>query len=300
MKVSDVMTRRIISVSSEATILEAIKLMLKHHIGGLPVIGPGGKLVGIVTESDFLHRPETGTERKPSRWLDALLGPADAAQDYVRSHGLKVRDVMTRNPVAVPENTPLDEVVRVMEARKIKRLLVMRRSKVVGIVSRADLMLAVASIDRAAPAPRDSDAAIRDRIMAAIREQSWTAGAFVDVNVRNGIADIWGRVSEMAQREALNVLVASAPGVKRVENHLTWQGEPASGDVTPAIREGRPSARGRALSEVVTSRSRKRSRAAPEADSRRLSGNRLQGCATEQHSDLRTTAIDPAQNFPEK
>src|SRR6516225_1068023 len=115
MKVSDVMTRRLISISPEATILEAIKLMLKHHIGGLPVIGTGGKLVGIVTESDFLHRPEIGTERKRSRWLDALFCPAEAAQDFVHSHGLRVRDVMTRNAVTVPENTPLDEVVRVME-----------------------------------------------------------------------------------------------------------------------------------------------------------------------------------------
>ena len=116
MKAADVMTRRIISVSPEATVLEAIKLMLKHHISGLPVIGRKGKLVGIVTESDFLHCPEIGTERKRSRWLDALFGPAAAAHDYVRSHGLKVQDVMTRDPVTVAENAPLDEAVRIMEA----------------------------------------------------------------------------------------------------------------------------------------------------------------------------------------
>jgi CBS domain-containing protein len=99
MKVSDVMTRRVVSISPEATIFEAIRLMLKHHISGVPVIADRGKLVGIVTESDFLHRPETATERKRSRWLDAFFGPAAAAKDYVRSHGLKVEDVMTRDPV---------------------------------------------------------------------------------------------------------------------------------------------------------------------------------------------------------
>src|SRR6516225_9622432 len=104
MKAADVMTRRIISVSPERTILEAIKLMLRHHISGLPVIGRKGKLVGIVTESDFLHRPEIGTERKRSSWLDALFGPAAAAHDYVRSRGLQVQDVMTRDPVTVAEN----------------------------------------------------------------------------------------------------------------------------------------------------------------------------------------------------
>jgi CBS domain-containing protein len=228
MKVSDVMTRRIISVSPEATILEAIKLMLKYHISGLPVIGRNKELVGIVTESDFLHRPETGTERKRSRWLDSFFGPAAAAKEYVRSHGLKLADVMTRDPITVAENAPLDEVVRTMESHSVKRLPVMRRNRVVGIVSRADLMLALASIHRAAPSTGENDAAIRDRIMAAIREQGWTAGASVDVIVRNGIADAWGTIMDVTQREALNVLIASTPGVKRVEDHLTWQGEPIS------------------------------------------------------------------------
>ena len=97
-----------------------------------------------MTKSDFLHRPETGTERKRSRWLDAFFGPAAAAKDYVRSHGLKVEDVMTRDPVTAAENTPLDEVVRTMQSHNIKRLPVMRRNRLVGIVSRADLMLALA------------------------------------------------------------------------------------------------------------------------------------------------------------
>jgi CBS domain-containing protein len=118
--------------------------MLKHHISGLPVVANRSKLVGIVTESDFLRRPETGTVRQRSRWLDAFFGPETAAKDYVRSHGLKVADVMTRDPVTVPETARLDEVVRLMETHGIKRVPVVRRSKLVGMVSRADLMLAVA------------------------------------------------------------------------------------------------------------------------------------------------------------
>jgi CBS-domain-containing membrane protein len=227
MKASDVMTRRVISVSPEATTLDAIKLMLKHHISGLPVIAHGGKLVGIVTESDFLHRPETGTERKRSRWLDSFFGPAAAAKAFVQSHGLKVADVMTRDPITVAENAPLDEVVRMMESYKIKRLPVTRRGKVVGIVSRADLMMALASISRGTPVT-GGDAVIRDRIMAAICEQSWTAGAMVDVVVRNGVADVWGTITDVTQRDALRVLVAGTPGVKQVEDHLTWQGDGAS------------------------------------------------------------------------
>ena len=154
MKVSDVMTKRVISIRPEATIRDAIKLMLKNHISGMPVINVKGKLVGILTEGDFLHRSETGTERRRSRWLDALFGPSEAAKEFVHSHGLKVKEVMSRNPLTVRENTPLDEVVHLMEHRNIKRLPVMRSGKVVGIISRANLMHALASLHRGARPPQ--------------------------------------------------------------------------------------------------------------------------------------------------
>jgi CBS domain-containing protein len=228
-KASDVMTRRVISISPTATILEAIKLMLKHHVSGLPVIDRKGKLVGVVTESDFLRRSELGTERARSRWLVALFGPGEAARDYVHSHGLKVQDVMTRDPVVIAEDTALDQIVDVMERRNVKRLPVMHRGRVVGIVSRANLILALASIHRTVPTSQQNDAAIRDRILTSIHEQSWASGASVDVILHNGIADIWGTISDVAQRQALKALVESTPGVRRVEDHLTWQGKPASG-----------------------------------------------------------------------
>jgi CBS-domain-containing membrane protein len=228
MKVSDVMTRRVISISPQATILEAIKLMLKHHVSGLPVIDDKGKLVGIVTEGDFLRRSEIGTERPRSRWFNAFFGPSGAAKDYVRSHALKVQAVMTPDPVTVVGNTTLDEVVRLMEDRNIKRLPVMGRGNVVGIVSRANLMLALASLHRQALASPQSDVTIRDHILSAVHAQSWTADTFVDVTVRQGVANMWGTISDVAQREALRVLVESTPGVKRVEDHLSWRGGPIS------------------------------------------------------------------------
>ena len=221
MKVSDVMTRRVISVSPETSVFVAIRLMLKHHVSGLPVIDNHGKLVGILSEGDFLRRGEIETERKRSVWLDALFGPADGAADYVHSHGLAVKDVMTRDPITVTENTTLDEVVRLMENRNVKRLPVLRDGKVIGIVSRANLMRALLSIHRTTPQSSDSDAEIREHVLAEVRRHDWSSGAAVDVVVHSGMVDLWGSVRDLAQRDALKVLAENVPGVVRVENHLT-------------------------------------------------------------------------------
>lgn len=224
MKASDVMTRKVISISAEATIVDAIGLMLKNHVSGLPVVNQDGKLVGIVSEGDFLRRPETGTERTRSRWLDAFFGPSGSAKAYVRSHGSKVREVMTASPVTVAEHTPLDQVVHLMETHRIKRLPVVRRGKVVGIVTRANLMRALASIHHTARASPAENSTIREHILSAIREQSWAAGATIDVTVHNGAVDLWGTISDMTQRDALKTLVSATPGVKGVADHLIWRG----------------------------------------------------------------------------
>jgi CBS-domain-containing membrane protein len=228
MNVSDIMTRRVISVAPDATVRNAVDLMLKHHISGLPVVDAHGALAGIVTEGDFVRRPETGTERRRARWLDAVFGPAEGAKRYVHSHGTKVGDVMTRKVVTVDERESLAQVVHLMETHRIKRLPVLRDGKVVGIVSRANLMRALASVHRLSRPGATDDAAIRDRILAEIEQQSWSAGAQVDVVVRDGLADVWGTIADPEQRAAFKVLVADVPGVKTVVDHLRWDG-----DVTP-------------------------------------------------------------------
>ena len=225
MKVSDVMTKRIISVSPGTSVFVAIRLMLKHHISGLPVIDNHGKLAGILTEGDLLRRGEIETERRRSVWLDALFGPADGAAGYVHSHGLAVNEVMTREPITVTENTRLDEVVRLMENRKVKRLPVLRDGKAIGIVSRANLMRALLSIHRTAPQPSDDDAAIREHVLAEAGRHAWSSGAAIDVVVHSGMVDLWGTVGDVAQREALKVLAENVPGVVKVEDHLTLRGQ---------------------------------------------------------------------------
>jgi CBS domain-containing protein len=230
MKASDVMTRRVISVSPESTILQAIRLMLQNHISGLPVIDGSGNLVGVVTEGDFLRRAETGTQRKRPRWLELLTGPGKLAGEYVQSHGRRIEEVMTPDPITISEDTALDEIVRIMERRQIKRLPVMRGKTVVGIVSRANLMHALASLGRAAPDAAKSDTAIRDQILAELDKQAWAPVALIDVVVNDGVVELWGTITEEKQGTALKVCAENIPGVKKVLNHLTWI-EPMSGMV---------------------------------------------------------------------
>jgi CBS domain-containing protein len=228
MKASDVMTRRIVSVTPEATVLEAVRLMLQNHISGLPVIDATGNLVGVVTEGDFLRRAETGTQRKRSRWLELFVGPRTLAEEYVHAHGRKVEEVMTADPITISEDTPLEEVVRAMERHRIKRLPVVRDKNVVGIVSRANLMHALASLGRAAPAASSSDTAIRNQILKELDKQAWAPVALIDVVVRDGVVELWGTITEAKQGDGLRVVAENIPGVKEVVNHLTWI-EPMSG-----------------------------------------------------------------------
>lgn len=222
MRAGDVMSSRVISIAPEATVLQAIELMLDNRISGLPVIDGTGALVGILTEGDFLRRTEMGTERKPARWLQLLVGPDRLAGDYVRSHGRKVEEVMTRDPITVSEDTPLDEVVRIMERQRIKRLPVMRKETVVGIISRANLLHALASMSRDLPAAAKSDAEIRQRLADELARQPWAPIALIDLVVKNGVVELWGNITKLEQEEALKVCAENIPGVKSVVSHLTW------------------------------------------------------------------------------
>ncbi len=241
MKAGDIMSARVVSISPDAGVLEAVRLMLQNHISGLPVIDGSGALVGMVTEGDFLRRAETGTERKRPRWLEFLVGPNRLAEEYVESHARKVGEMMTREPITITEDTALDEIVQVMERRRIKRVPVMRGTQVVGIVSRSNLMHAVATLGRTASAPAKTDAAIRQQLLDEFQKQFWAPAALIDVSVKDGVVELWGTILEGAQGEAIKVCAENVPGVKKVVSHLTWI-EPMSGMVISDFDQPAPAA----------------------------------------------------------
>jgi CBS domain-containing protein len=228
MKTGDVMTRKVVSVPREATILQAAHLMLQHRISGLPVLDSDGHLVGIVTEGDFLRRAETGTRRQRSRWMDFFVGPGRLAEDYVRSRGRKVEDVMTQPVHTIDEDTPLSDVVELMEAQRIKRLPVLRDRKVVGIVSRANLVHALASLAQEIKPTLADDRAIRERLLTELNQERWAPLGLVDIIVRNGTVELWGTILDERKRRALILAAENVPGVKAVRDHLVYV-EPISG-----------------------------------------------------------------------
>ena len=226
MRVKDVMTPKVICVGVDETVVNAARLMLHHQISGLPVVDKEGELVGIVTEGDFLRRGELGTHRRRPKWLEFVLGPGKLAQEYVHASSRKIEDVMTPDPWTIGEDESLETVVDMMERRRIKRIPVTREGRVVGIISRANLMHALASLARDIGPPTGDDSTIRDSIIATIAKLDWPPR--VNVIVKDGVAELYGAVTDDRERQGLVVAAENVPGVKRVVDHLVWV-EPISG-----------------------------------------------------------------------
>jgi CBS domain-containing protein len=225
---SDVMTRNVITIDPDQTVLQAARLMLQHRISGLPVIDPSGRLVGVLSEGDFLRRRETKTEHRRSRWLEFLMGPGKIASEYTHTHGSKVGEVMTTELHTVDENASLEDVVELMERYRIKRVPVMCGEQLVGIITRSNLMHAMVSMARVAPAADKSDGTIRERLLTELKKEQWAPVAMTNVVVRDGVVELWGAIVDERQRDALKVAAENIPGVTAVKDHMVWI-EPTSG-----------------------------------------------------------------------
>jgi CBS domain-containing protein len=227
MRTHQIMTRKVISVGTAASIVEAANVMLENHVSGLPVIDEAGRLVGIVSQGDFIRRAEIGTQRKRGRWLKFLLGPGNAASDFVHERGRKVEEIMTPEPLTVTEDATLEDIVELMERNNVNRLPVVRGDKLVGIVTRSNLLQAVAELARDVPDPTADDDHIRNHIIASIEKNDW-APYGLSVIARNGNVHLSGVITNEQSRQAAIVAAENVSGVKKVHDHLCWV-EPMSG-----------------------------------------------------------------------
>lgn len=219
MQAKHVMTSPVITVTVDATVAEIAELLLTRRISGVPVTDAAGRVVGIVSEGDLLHRRESGTERRRPRWLSLLVSGGSQANEFVKTHGTRAADVMTR-PV-VSGDTDLADIAVLMERERIKRVPVLEDGRAVGIVSRANLLHGLVAVRRNAPAAASGgEDAIRDALMKRLEGESWIDLNQVNVVVKDGVVHLWGVVDSDEQRRALHVAAESVPGVTRIEEHL--------------------------------------------------------------------------------
>lgn len=219
MQARDVMTTNVITVSPETTVREVAQCLLERGISAVPVVDAGGRLLGIVSEGDLMRRRETGTERKHSWWLDLVSSTEEQARDYVKSHGTRARDVMTRNLVTVTEDASLEAIATLLEKHHIKRVPVVKDGRVVGIVSRANLLRGLIAAQQQPAAPSGNDRALRDAVIRAI-EETGARTHLVSVMVSAGKVQLWGAVDSKDEKDAVRVAAENVPGVQAVEENL--------------------------------------------------------------------------------
>jgi len=220
MRAIDVMVRDVVTVRPDTDVAAAIKLLTEHDVSALPVLDREGDLVGLLSEADLIHRTEIGTEKHRPWWLEAVTGASTLAEEFAKSHGKKVGEVMTDGVISVAEETPLSEIAALFERKRIKRVPVVKDGKLVGIVSRSNLIQALASAVGHIDRHDETDRQIRFQLLSRLKDQPWTGFGERNITVRGGVVHLWGLVGSEAERKALLALAESAPGVVRVSDEM--------------------------------------------------------------------------------
>ena len=234
MRAMDVMTREVLTVDAEASVKAVAALLSERGISGVPVVDAASRVIGIVSEGDLLHRAEIGTDhrrkRRRSWWLDSLA--ADRAPEYVKSHGRKVADVMTQNVIAVEETTELADVANLLETNGVKRVPVIKDGRLVGIISRANLVRALAATETAVQAFPDAreeealrsrilDETIRKRLLDELGQMEWAKVLPADVIVKDQVVHIWLCDDvPLQQRRAVQIAAENIAGVRSLQEHV--------------------------------------------------------------------------------
>jgi len=218
MKARDVMTSHAISVGPDLPVQAVANSLVKNGISAVPVVGNDGKLLGIISEGDLIRRVETGTERRRSWWLEMISSGRSLAAEFAKTHGLKAEDIMTTFVITADQDMPLHEIAELMERHGVKRVPIVENEQVIGIVSRANLVQALASGTQDATT-EDTDEALREAVIAQLSGQPWGQG-MVNVIVHNGAVDLWGVVDSAEEKKAVRVAAERIPGVRSVNDNL--------------------------------------------------------------------------------
>jgi CBS domain-containing protein len=214
------MTKDVVTVGPQTTVGEIAAVLVRHRISAVPVVSEDSRVIGIVSQTDLGHRSETGTERQRKWWLDMFADSDTKAREYIKSHGLKAEDVMSRIVVSVSKQATLAEVADVLDSHRIRQVPVTDGGKLVGMISRADLVRKLAEIKIAAPAARPDNGALQKAIWQQIKAQPWLRPAYVNLAVKDGVVELYGAVDSSEQRRALRVLVEGVSGVRKVEDNV--------------------------------------------------------------------------------
>ena len=220
MLASDIMTAPVITATPGTSVLEVVKLMLENRISALPVVATDGALIGMVSEGDLIRRSEIGARDYSSWWLSAIGGKARLAEEFVKTHAMKVDEIMTREVITVAADTPAWKIAETLEKKKIKRVPVVDNGAVVGVVSRANLLQALAAQqEKLMATPSSDDRALREQVLDTLKDKSWSDLSHLNVVVSDGVVHYWGVVQSAQVRQALKVAAESVPGVKDVADH---------------------------------------------------------------------------------
>ncbi len=219
MKARDVMVAPVITAKPSSSIKDVAEMMVEKRISGLPVVDDDGKLVGMISEGDLMHRVEARTERRRSWWLRLIAADNVLASEYIQGHSRKVGDLMKPKPITATPETPVSDLAVLMERNAIKRVPIVHDGQLVGIVSRANLVQAIATAPKAPEVPV-SDATIRSSLLANLKAQPWAHTDLLTVTVSNGVVNLWGATHSETERKAIQVLAEETPGVTAVNDNM--------------------------------------------------------------------------------
>jgi CBS domain-containing protein len=226
MQAKHVMVSPVITGTADMTVREIAEMLVANRISALPIVGKNGSVIGIVSEGDLIRRAEIGTQKQRSWWLSLFTSSVQLAEEYAHTHARKVKDLMTHEVISVVPDTALSEIARLLEFHRIKRVPVLDKEKLVGIVTRGDLVRVIATASQREQSPV-ADEEIRASILRRLDAESWTNAMLIDVTVNDGTVNLWGLIRSEAERRAVLVAVENIAGVKAINDQLALEPLPA-------------------------------------------------------------------------